>query len=92
MKQRRTKRANSAQIFAFPSSRHCRIVAFIAAEMRKKSSLDEAEGYLIGHLDMEWSRLADLGITDTEIELHCRAFAKAAWQIVFKDHPTWGAA
>lgn len=89
---KRRRRAFSAQIYAFPSSRHRRIVEFIAAEMRKRSSADDAEEYLIGHLDIEWSRLADLGIADAEIEQHCHAFAKAAWQIVFKDRRTWGAA
>lgn len=41
---------------------------------------------------MEWGRLAGLGITDAEIEQHCHAFGKAAWQIVFADRRTWGAA
>ncbi|WJR74913.1 DUF6074 family protein [Bradyrhizobium sp. NP1] len=82
----------SAQIVAFPSARHRRIVSFIATEMRKKPSAEDAEEYLIDHLEIEWSRLAGLGVADDAIELHCRAFAKAAWQIVFKDVQAWGVA
>lgn len=78
-----------AQIFAFPSSRHRRIVLFIATEMRKQPSADAAEEYLLDHLEIEWSRLASLGIPDAEIEPHCRAFATAAWQIVFEDCRAW---
>ncbi|MET4233383.1 hypothetical protein ABIA85_006676 [Bradyrhizobium sp. LA6.10] len=81
-----------AQVYVFPSSRHRRVVEFIAADMLTRPSVDEAEKYLIEHLDLEWSRLADLGIADAEIEQHCHAFALAAWQIVFEDHRTWGAA
>lgn len=88
--KRRRKAVPSAHIYAFPSARHRRIVAFIAAEMRKRPSADDAEKFLIEHLDIEWGRLAGLGITDAEIEQHCHAFAKAAWQIVFADRRTWG--
>lgn len=90
--KRRRKAVPSAHIYAFPSARHRRIVAFIAAEMRKRPSADDAEKFLIEHLDIEWGRLAGPGITDAEIEQHCHAFAKAAWQIVFADRRTWGAA
>lgn len=51
--KRRRKAVPSAHVYAFPSARHRRIVAFIAAEMRKRPSADDAEKYLIKHLDIE---------------------------------------
>ncbi|MCK1456673.1 hypothetical protein IVB36_38790 [Bradyrhizobium sp. 35] len=81
-----------AQVYVFPSSRHRRIVEFIATEMQKRSSVDDAEQYLIDHLDIEWSRLASLGITETEIEQHCHAFAREAWRSFFTDRQAKGVA
>lgn len=81
-----------AQVFAFPPVRHGKIVAFIVRDMRKKRSADAAEKYLISHLDIEWSRMADLGISEAEIELHCRDFAVAAWTAYFKDREARGIA
>lgn len=77
-----------AQIFALPTSRHVRIVEFISREMRKQPTPDAAEQYLISHLEIEWSRLAGIGVDRAEIERSCRAFAVAAWAIVLRgcDH------
>jgi hypothetical protein len=86
------KPVRSAEICIFPVALHRRIVRFIATEMRKQPSADAAEEYLIDHLEIEWGRLANLGIPDTEIESHCHAFAKAVWRIVFEDQRTWGVA
>lgn len=80
---RRRKGAPVAPVYVLPSDRHRKIVKFIAAQMKAKPSLDAAEEYLIGHLDIEWSRLADLGLAEEAIEQHCHAFARAAWRIVF---------
>jgi hypothetical protein len=91
-RRKRRRHSNSiapAQVLAFPPGRHKRIVAFIAAEMRKQPSADAAEEYLIDHLEIEWRRLAHLGIPDAEIEPLCHAFAKATWRIVFEDQRTW---
>lgn len=82
----------SAQVFVFPPARHKKIVAFIVRDMRKKRSADAAEKYLIDHLDLEWSRLADLGVAEAEIELHCRDFAIEAWRGFFKDRQSKGVA
>ena len=81
-----------AQVYVFPSSRHRRIVEFIATEMQKQSSVDEAERYLIDHLDIEWSRLAGLCIADAEIEQHCHAFAREAWRSFFTGRQAKGVA
>ncbi|MDH2341499.1 DUF6074 family protein [Bradyrhizobium sp. SSUT77] len=82
----------SALVCVFPPARHKKIVAFIVRDMRKKRSADAAEKYLIDHLDLEWSRLSDLGVAEAEIELHCRAFAVAAWTAYFKDREARGIA
>jgi hypothetical protein len=71
---------------------HHRILTFIAGEMRKQSRPERAEQYLISHLEIEWSRLAGLGIDPVEIEQSCRAFARATWTIVFKGAHHEGAA
>jgi len=82
----------SAQVCVFPPARHKKIVAFIVREMRKKRSPDAAEKYLISHLEIEWSRLAGLGVPDDEIDGHCRDFAREAWRGFFKDRKTKGIA
>lgn len=89
---RRPKAVSSAQIYVFPSSQHRRIVEFIVSDMQKRASVDDAEQYLIEHLDLEWSRLADLGITEAEIEQHCHAFALMAWRSFFKGRQAQGVA
>ncbi|MCK1474905.1 MULTISPECIES: DUF6074 family protein [unclassified Bradyrhizobium] len=81
-----------AQVYIFPSSRHRRIVEFISAEMQKRPSVDDAEQYLIDHLDIEWNRLAGLGITEAEIEQHCHAFALKAWRSFFDGRQAQGVA
>jgi hypothetical protein len=85
-RRRRSKNCAPAQILAFPPGRHKRIVAFIAAEMRKQQTSDEAEEYLISHLNIEWGRLANIGIAEDQIETFCRDFAFAAWAIVLRGH------
>jgi hypothetical protein len=91
-RRRRSKRNAPAEVFAFPSSRHIKIVEFIAREMLKQRSLDAAEERLTDHLHVEWSRLAELGVPDHEIEQQIGTFARAAWQIVFKDRGAEGVA
>lgn len=76
---RRRKPAATAQVRVVPPARHRKIVAFIAAQMRKRSTLEEAEQELFEHLWIEASRQSDLGIGDAEIDRHCRDFARAAW-------------
>jgi hypothetical protein len=80
------------QIVAVPPARHRKIVAFIAAEMVKQSTDDDAEEYLIGHLNIEWGRLSFLGIPFDEKDRHCRDFARAAWRIYFYGREAEGAA
>ena len=83
----------SAQVCVFPPARHQKIVAFIVAEMLKRPSLDDAEEYLIDHLNIEWSRQSDLlGIADDEIDRHCRDFARAAWRAFFNNRQAKGVA
>lgn len=82
----------SAQVCVFPPARHKKIMAFIVRDMRKKRSPDAAEKYLIEHLEIEWDRLADFGIADAEIELHCHDFAREAWRGFFKDREAKGVA
>ncbi|QQO20242.1 hypothetical protein JJB98_10100 [Bradyrhizobium diazoefficiens] len=89
---RRRKGASTALICVVPSSRHRKIVAYIAGQMRKRSSLEDAEQELIEHLWIEANRLSDLGISDDEIDRNCREFARCAWRIVLQDRPAWGAA
>ena len=89
---RRRKGAPTAQVLIVPSSRHRNIVDYIAAQMKGKQSLDAAEDYLISHLEIEWSRLADLGLNDVEIERHCDLFARAAWRVVLAGRETEGVA
>jgi hypothetical protein len=91
-RRRGSKSSAPAKMFAFPPGRHKRIVAFIAAEMRKQRTSDEAEEYLISHLNIEWSRLANLGIAEDQIEKFCRDFAFAAWAIVLRGHDHEGVA
>ena len=81
-----------AQVCVFPPARHKKIVAFIVREMLKRSSLEEAEEYLIDHLNIEWSRQADLGIADDEIDRHCRDFARAAGRAFFEGRKAKGVA
>jgi hypothetical protein len=84
--------AQSAQVYVFPPARHKKIVAFIVTGMGKQSSPDEAEDYLIDHLNIEWGRLSRLGIGDNEIDQHCRDFARVAWRAFFQDREAEGAA
>jgi hypothetical protein len=90
--KRYPKPVPSAQICVFPPARHKKIVAFIVREMLKQSSLDDAEGYLIDHLNIEWGRLCQLGIADDEIDRHCRDFARETWRAFFKDRDAKGIA
>ncbi|WP_316185867.1 MULTISPECIES: DUF6074 family protein [unclassified Bradyrhizobium] len=90
MKRRSKAVVHSAPICLFPSSRHRRIVRFIAAEMRKQPSIDAAEDYLISHLNIEWERLADLGACEDEADRHCRAFAIAAWRVFYAGQSATG--
>jgi hypothetical protein len=82
----------SAQVHAFPTSRHSKVVEFISREMRACPSIDAAEQHLIKHLEIEWDRLADIGVDADEIERACRAFARAAWAAVSRDAEHEGAA
>jgi len=91
-RRRRSKNDAPAQMLAFPPGRHRRIVAYIAREMRKQPTPDAAEEYLISHLEIEWSRLAGIGVDRAEIERSCRAFAVAAWAIVLRGCDTEGVA
>lgn len=75
-----------------PPARHSKIVSFIANEMRKQSSPEAAEKYLVEHLYIEAGRLSYLGIADDEIERACRAFAVAVWAIVLRGSHTEGVA
>ncbi len=85
--RRRLKNASAvgttAPVFAIPTSRHRKIVAFIAFEMQAQGTLEAAEEYLAGHLSLEFGRLETLGIPEAEAEDHCREFARAAWRAVF---------
>ena len=80
------------QIVAVPLARHRKIVAFIAAEMGKQATADEAEEYLIDHLNIEWGRLSLLGIPFSEKDRLCRDFARAAWRIYFYGREAEGVA
>lgn len=73
-----------AQVFALPTSRHVRILEFISGEMQKQPTVDDADLYLVSHLNIEWRRLQGLGLTEFEIESQCREFARAAWRIAIK--------
>jgi hypothetical protein len=82
----------SAIVYAFPTSRHREMVAFIASAMLSQPSPDAAEEYLIEHLEIEWGRLAGIGVGPTEIEWSCREFARAAWAIVMRRRKSEGVA
>jgi hypothetical protein len=86
------KSTRSATVHAFPSARHSKMVTFIARDMRARPSLDAAEHCLIEHLEIEWGRLAGIGVDPDEIERQCRDFARAVWKIVLQDRQAWGAA
>jgi hypothetical protein len=91
-RRRRSKIGAPGRLLAFPPARHRKIVAYVAKQMRRHSSLDAAEEALVDHLWIEANRLSDLGVIDDEIERFCRDFARAAWKIVLQDQHTWGAA
>jgi hypothetical protein len=91
-RRRGSKNDAPARVLAFPPGRHRRIVAFIARDMRKQPSPEATEKYLVDHLEIEWRRLADLGIADDVIEGHCREFALATWAIVLRGSETEGVA
>lgn len=74
----------SVQIRSFPNSRHSKMVAFIAREMRARPSESAAELFLIEHLEIEWKRLASFGISDEQIDRECHAFARAVWLAVLR--------
>jgi len=73
------------QMFVFPTSRHKRIVASIVGGMLKQPSADDAEEFLIDHMNTEWSRLSRLGISDDEKDRQCRGFARVAWRAFYQD-------
>ena len=81
--RRRSTNGAPAQMRAFPTSRHVKIVGFISRAMREQPSQDAAERYLVSHLETEWSRLEGLGVDPVEIERSCRLFASAAWRVTF---------
>ena len=82
-----------ATVKPFPTARHCRIVEFIANEMREKASPEAAEEHLVAHLQIECDRLAGMGVADDEIEHSCWQFAVAAWAAALRiDYDAEGAA
>ncbi|MDP2359011.1 MAG: hypothetical protein Q8M31_23540 [Beijerinckiaceae bacterium] len=76
----------TAGVHAFPSARRGRMVANICAEMRARAEqaastrLDAAEAALIDHLEIVWSHLEAVGVSEAEREDEIRTFAIAAWR------------
>jgi hypothetical protein len=91
-RRRRSKNDEPAQMLAFPPGRHKRIVAYVANQMREQASSDAAEEFLVDHLHLECTRLADLGIADDEIDIACQAFARAVWAVFLRGHDAEGVA
>jgi hypothetical protein len=91
-RRRRSKNEAPAPVLAFPPARHSKVVGFIARQMRALPSPEAAENYLVEHLEIEWGRLADIGVDPDEIEHACRAFALAAWAIALRGSETEGVA
>lgn len=69
-----------SQIKAFPSARHHKVVENISRGMVACGSADDAEAYLIRHLNIHWDRLEAFGVGDDEIEADCHRFAHSAWR------------
>ena len=80
------------QIVAVPLARNQKFLAFITTGMSEQQTADDAEDYLIDHLNYEWSRLSRLGIADDVKDQQCRDFALAAWRVFFADRAAEGAA
>lgn len=91
-RRRAAAKQNSAKLKLFPLDRDARIVRSIAQEMRAAPSDDQAEAILIGHIEVEISRLTPLGFSDDEIEHVCQAFAVAAWSAAVRGDEAEGAA
>ena len=85
-KQPTTAGDETARVRAFPSARHGRMVGNIGAEMRARAEqaastrLDAAEAALIAHLEIVWSHLEAVGVSELEREREIRTFAIAAWK------------
>lgn len=75
----------SAQILAFPSARHVRLLPNVVAGMRGCPSLQAAKAHLTWHCDFWWDHLESLGVSDKSCEREIRAFATAACERFFSD-------
>jgi hypothetical protein len=69
----------TAKVYTFPSAVNVRMVPNVSRMMQSFGTIDEAEQHLFWHLDVHWDRLEAFGVDDAEIEMECRAFARAAW-------------
>lgn len=81
-----------AEVQLFPPNRDTRLVQGIAREMRSMANDDQAEAFLIEHLEVEIMRFARLGVEDEAIERACQAFAVAAWSAAVSGNHAEGAA
>jgi hypothetical protein len=72
----------TARIHTFPSSRHVKMVAAIARDMRALNEHD-AEERLIQHLEVAWDHMYARGIDCAEIENEILSFASAVRSIVW---------